>query len=247
MASPWCPESHPFDGTPDLTVFFIQLIFISQDNLASRLATGSVTALVYGWLFMQVPETLIGTSLGTALLPTLAEQITRGDKDKFQATLGKIIRVILSLTIPGAVFLTLGLAPVIRILDFDSAGQNLVLWTARAFLAGLIGHSLLEVAARTFYAQKNARIPLFASGITLVVFLGLGVVLAPRLGAPGIGLANSTAFSLEAVILFGIHYRRFPRIPGLSRTLFRAFIGTILGAAVILFSQHLFPRPLSPR
>ncbi|MDZ7844764.1 MAG: murein biosynthesis integral membrane protein MurJ [Anaerolineales bacterium] len=224
-----------------LTVFFIQLIFISQDNLASRLATGSVTALVYGWLFMQVPETLIGTSLGTALLPTLAEQITRGDKDKFQATLGKIIRVILSLTIPGAVFLTLGLAPVIRILDFDSAGQNLVLWTARAFLAGLIGHSLLEVAARTFYAQKNARIPLFASGITLVVFLGLGVVLAPRLGAPGIGLANSTAFSLEAVILFGIHYRRFPRIPGLSRTLFRAFIGTILGAAVILFSQHLFP------
>ncbi len=43
-------------GPRVLTVFFIQLIFIVQDNLASRLAAGSITALVYGWLFAQVPQ-----------------------------------------------------------------------------------------------------------------------------------------------------------------------------------------------
>ncbi|HNY95228.1 MAG TPA: lipid II flippase MurJ, partial [Flexilinea sp.] len=45
-----------------LTVFFVQLIFIIRDNLASRLETGSVTALSYGYMFQQLPETLIGTA-----------------------------------------------------------------------------------------------------------------------------------------------------------------------------------------
>ena len=81
----WTPKinlSHPgvrqvltVFGPRILTMFFIQLIFIAQDNIASRLIAGSVTALVYGWLFMQVPESLIGTAIGTALLPTISEQI----------------------------------------------------------------------------------------------------------------------------------------------------------------------------
>jgi len=36
-------------GPRVLSMLFIQLIFVVQDNLASRLATGSVTALTYGW------------------------------------------------------------------------------------------------------------------------------------------------------------------------------------------------------
>ena len=43
-------------GPRVITMFFIQTIFIAQDNLASRLTEGTVAALVYGWLFMQVPE-----------------------------------------------------------------------------------------------------------------------------------------------------------------------------------------------
>jgi putative peptidoglycan lipid II flippase len=38
------------------TMMLIQLIFIIRDNLASRLAEGSVTALTYGWMVQQVPE-----------------------------------------------------------------------------------------------------------------------------------------------------------------------------------------------
>ena len=65
-------------GPRVLTVFFIQLVLISlTDNIASWLAPGSVSALVYGWLFMQVPETLVGTAIGTVLLPTISEQIAR--------------------------------------------------------------------------------------------------------------------------------------------------------------------------
>ncbi len=39
-----------------VSMVFIQLIFMARDNLASRLAVGSVTALSYGWWIQQVPR-----------------------------------------------------------------------------------------------------------------------------------------------------------------------------------------------
>ncbi len=72
-----------------LTVFFIQLVFLIRDNLASRLAAGAVTSLTYGWMIQQVPETLVGTAIGTALLPTLSEHFTRNEKQAFSTTVEK--------------------------------------------------------------------------------------------------------------------------------------------------------------
>ena len=56
-----------------VSMFCVQMIFLAQDNFASRLEAGSVTALTYGWWIMQVPQTLLGTSIATAILPTLSE------------------------------------------------------------------------------------------------------------------------------------------------------------------------------
>ncbi len=210
-----------------LTVFFIQLVFISQDNLASRLPTGAVTALVYGWLFMQLPESLIGTALGTALLPTLSEQAADPDSSQYTFTLEKIIRVIFGLTLPIAVILAVNIKPFIDILGFDAEGTRLVLWTVRAYLVGLMGHSLLEIAVRAFYARQNAKTPLIASGIALIGFLVLAVPLSNWLGAPGIGLANSLAYSGEAVLLFILLHKVIPFNLRLRNTLLRS-----LGAAL---------------
>jgi putative peptidoglycan lipid II flippase len=59
-------------GPRMLSMLFIQLIFLAQDNLGSNLPEGSISALTYGWWIMQVPQTLIGTSIATAILPTLS-------------------------------------------------------------------------------------------------------------------------------------------------------------------------------
>ena len=65
------------------TMFFIQLTPIFRDVFASYLSTGSITALKNGWSIMQVPETLIGTAIGTAILPTLSEQFVKQEREKF--------------------------------------------------------------------------------------------------------------------------------------------------------------------
>jgi putative peptidoglycan lipid II flippase len=226
-------------GPRMLTVFFIQLVFIFQDNLASRLPTGAVTALVYGWLFMQLPESLIGTALGTALLPTMSEQVTQQDTKAFTSTLEKTIRVITGLTIPIAVILAVNIKPFISILGFDETGTTLVLWTVRAYLVGLLGHSLLEIAARSFYARKNAKTPLIASGLTMAGFIILAIPLSKLLGAPGIGLANSLAYTGEAILLFFLLAKIIPFNPHLSGTLVRTIGACITGVGLSILLQSI--------
>jgi putative peptidoglycan lipid II flippase len=97
-----------------LTMFMIQLMFIARDNLASRLdQEGAVTLLTYGWMIMQVPETIIGTAIATALLPTLSEHASRGTWDGFRQTLEKALRILVSLTLPVAAVMAAGIHPLL--------------------------------------------------------------------------------------------------------------------------------------
>lgn len=228
-------------GPRVLTMFFIQAIFIAQDNLASRLIEGSVTALVYGWLFMQVPESLIGTAIGTALLPTISEQVARDEKIVFQASLNKTIQVILAFTIPSAALLIAGIRPLVLILGFDTIGTDLVVWTARAYTLGLVSYSLIEVTSRAFYAQQNARTPLFTIAITAGTFIVLAIPLASWIGAPGIALANSLAFSLQLILMLWLLSKKFPGIVQVRNTLVRVVPVSLVSASVVTLLNAILP------
>lgn len=219
-------------GPRILTIGAFQLIFVVQDNLASRLSVGSVTALTYGWLIMQVPESLIGTAIATALLPTISEHFVRGDDAAFETALARATRVMLALTIPIAVILGTVLRPLVAAaFGFDSRGTDLVVWASRAYLVGLVGHSLLEVAARGFYARQNARLPMAAAALGVAVFALLSLVLYRPLQADGIALSNSLAFTAEAVFLLVLLGRGFPAILRQGRPVVRAAVGAALGGA----------------
>jgi putative peptidoglycan lipid II flippase len=228
------------------SLFFIYLVLIYiPDNIASRLTTGSVTALVFGWLFMQVPETLIGTSIGTAMLPSISEQIARQDRTIFSQSLNRALRVILAFTLPVSALMAIGIAPLVGLFGFDQAGAELVVWTTRAFLIGLAGHAMLEIAARGFYAQQNAITPLWASGLMATVFTFLAIFLAGRLGSPGIALANSLAFTFQALLLWYLLTRKFPGVTRVTSTLVRALLAATAGGAAVYFVMQL-PLPALP-
>jgi len=229
-------------GPRILTIGAFNLIFIVQDNLASRLGVGAVTALAFGWLIMQVPETIVGTALGTAILPTLSEQAARGDERGFEASLARAVQVLLAFALPTTVILAITIRPLLQAaFGFDPSGTDLVAWATRAFLVGLAGHSLLEVAARAFYARQDARTPLLVSMLSAAVFVVAGVGLFKPLGAPGIGLANSLAFTLEAGILLALLARRYPSLGRQGRPLTRILVGTVLGGAGAWWILGLWP------
>jgi len=230
-------------GPRILTMFFLQVFFITRDNLASGLGEGAVTALNYGWFIMQVPETLIGTAIGIAILPTLSELFAVGKREQYGSTISNAVRILIALTIPAAALLAVVIPPLIEfIFGFDSAGTDLVVWVTRAYLLGLTGHTLLEISARSFYAQQDAKTPLYVAGLNALFYIIFAVTLSRFIGAVGIALANTIAFTVEALLLLYLLNRRGVRFQHASRTLIRAVIGTACGVAAVLLLLQL---PLS--
>ncbi len=234
------------------SMFLYQLTFIARDNIASRLQSGSVTALTYGWMILQVPETLIGTAIGTALLPTLSEQFARQETEKFQETINKIQRVLIALAIPSAILLAVVLSPFLEFaFGFDAEGTTILLWVTRAFLAGLISHCFLELGSRIFFARQNALVPMFGSAVNLVVYILFGILLANPLGAPGLALADAASFTAQSAFLFIVFgfvllkesgsktgFREILKFLAGDRlirsTWLRSLIGSLIGSALII-------------
>jgi len=188
-----------------LTMFGIQLIVLARDNIASRLdQVGAVTSLTYGWMIMQVPETLIGTAIATAMLPTLAELAARADWSGFHQAIEKALRVLIALTLPVAAVMAAGINPLVRAaFGFDADTSTLVTWTTRAYLLTLTGYSIQEIAARSFYARKEPMYPLYAVILRVVLFIAigiLGITYFREIGAPVVAFAE-IALLIESIVL----------------------------------------------
>jgi putative peptidoglycan lipid II flippase len=222
------------------SVFFIQLTVLIRGNLASRLSPGSASALSYGWMIMQVPETLIGTAIATALLPTLAEQIARNDGQAFKDTIERAVRVLFAISIPVAVILSFSLGPLIEFaFKFDAQETDLLLWVTRGYLVGLAGQCALEVAARSFYARQEPLLPLLASAINVSLYITLGILLYRPLGAAGISLTDSLAFTTECIILLVMLNRRMVSPLSFGTTFPRALLAALAGGAVAALGIRL--------
>jgi len=227
-----------------LTMLGIQLIFIARDNFASRLEIGAVTSLTYGWMIMQVPETLLGTAIATALLPTLSEYAAQQDWARFRETLERALRVLLALTLPVAAVLAAGLRPLLaRVFGFDPAGTALLTWTSRAFLLTLAGYALQETLTRAFYARQEPMTPLWTIFVRLSLYLLNGAALLTFfrfLSAPGLALGEFAA-TVEAALMLYLLNRRLPDKISLSPALWRGMSGALAGGASAYLAAVYLP------
>lgn len=236
-------------GPRILTVLLIQIIFLARDNLASRLAEGTVSALTYGYYIMQVPETLIGTAIATALLPTLSELITDKKFSDFSLVLNRTIKILAATTIFISVILSLCLGTFVEsIFNLRGAQADLLVWTTRAYLVGLLSQCLLEVIASSFYARQRAVIPLVATFIRTVIFLLLSVITFKTFGAFGLALVDSITVTLEVVILVYYLHKSLPGIlSNVLKSSLRYGIGLVISILVVLAILSFAPLPSLPK
>ncbi|MEA4812140.1 MAG: murein biosynthesis integral membrane protein MurJ [Anaerolineaceae bacterium] len=220
-------------GPRVLSMFFIMMIFNIQDNLASRLAEGSVTALTYGWWLMQIPETLIGTAIATAVLPTLAELFASKELALMASKIERAAKIMLATTVPVAMVAGMVLPPVLgRFFGFSSAETMRVVEVSRIFMIGIVGHSLVELFVRSFYALQKPYLPTIGAGLTMLIFLALGVALLKPMQAAGIAAANTIAYAMQAVFLFVFLRKQFAEPITLWQALLRGALGGIVGAGI---------------
>jgi putative peptidoglycan lipid II flippase len=225
-----------------LTMASIQAYFVARDSLASHFGGAGVGALNLGWTIQQVPETVIGTAIAIALLPTLAEYITAGRINTFQETVNRALRVMLALSIPAAVLLSIVIRPLVAgFFGYETFQLDLVTWCTWAFLFGLLGDVWLETAVRSFYANQDTRTPLVAAIVQAVAFIIIAWLLSYWIGLPGIPLAAAITFTSQAIILLLILNRKFPGILNMRGTLFRSMAAAIFGGMSVYSAIRLLP------
>jgi len=216
-----------------LTMGGIQAIVIARDYFASLLKQeGAVTSLQNGWMIMQVPETLLGTAIATAMLPTLAEFAARADWNGFHLAVEKALRVLIALTIPVAAVMAAGIHPLVRAaFGFDEATTTLITWTTRAYLLTLTGFSIQEIAARSFYARKEPLFPLYAVVLRLALFVTIsiaGITFFKPIGAPIIAFAE-IALLIESIVLFSWLSKRTHEPLRVWSAVFKGLAAALLG------------------
>jgi putative peptidoglycan lipid II flippase len=189
----------------------VQLNFVVNAVLASGLPAGSLTALNYGWMIMLLPQGIIAQSVATALFPTLAALAAQGQRSELRRIFGLTLRNLLFLTLPAAVGLIMLGGPLVRLLlergKFDPASTQATAWALALFALGLVGHAVVEIATRAFYALKDTKTPVTLGLIAMLLNIGLSWLLLNLFagwGWPahgGLALANSIAVTAEMVAL----------------------------------------------
>jgi putative peptidoglycan lipid II flippase len=232
-------------GPRVLTMACIQAYFVARDNLASHFDTVGVGALNLGWTIEQVPETIIGTALAVAILPSLAEFINRGQKNDFTKTVNRALQVMLALCVPAAVLLALSVRPLAQsFFGYDNTRLDLLTACTWAFLIGLVGDTWLEVAVRSFYANQNTRIPLLAAFVQTISFVLLSLILSKIIGLAGIPLSAALTFTTQAIVLLAILNRRFPGILQVGNTALRAIASGLIAAIATLVMFKFLTLPI---
>jgi putative peptidoglycan lipid II flippase len=224
-----------------LGVAVVQINFLVNTNLASRMSEGSVAALSYAFALMIMPQSLIAQAMAIAALPTFSEQVARGEISRMRESLAATLRGVIYLALPASVGLVILRREVVSILFergmFTKESTELVAWALLWFAIGLLGHSILEVVARAFYALHDTRTPVLVgvAAMSLNVLFSIGFsILFGRIGWESIGglaFANSLATGLEAAVLVYLIRRRLEGAD--LRRQRRALVSTVLAGTAM--------------
>lgn len=232
-------------------VAIVQLNFWVNIRLATRMMVGSVTAINNAFTLMMMPEAVIAQSIAIASLPTFSMQVAKGHPENMRTSLAASLRSVLLLSVPASVGMVLLRVPLVQLLlqrdVFDERSTALVAWALLWYGIGLVGHCVVEVISRAFYALHDTKTPV---GVGIVA-MSLNVVfslafsnLFTRLGwAPhgGLALANSLATGLEMTALLVLMRRRLHGLHGsrILRGFGEAAAGSLVMAVVLVLWLHL--------
>ncbi|MBN2147561.1 MAG: murein biosynthesis integral membrane protein MurJ [Anaerolineales bacterium] len=228
-------------GPRILGVAVVQLNFIVNIIIALSLPEGSASALTLAFTLMLMPQVAIAQSVAIAAMPTFSAQVALGKIDELRRSLAATLRAILLLAIPAAVGLILLRIPLIRFLyeegEFTARSTALVAWALLWYAAGLLGHCLVEILARAFYALHDTRTPVLVGAVAMSLNVGFSFLFSAQfdrigwLPHGGLALANSLATALEASALLWVIRRRLQGLEG--RHVLAAVFQAILGASVM--------------
>jgi putative peptidoglycan lipid II flippase len=203
--------------------------------IASLLPPGTVSVLYYADRVQQLPLGVIGTAVGTALLPALSRLIRGGEAGLALTTLNRAMEYALYLTLPASLALIVTAYPVILVLFGRGAfDPTSILFSAQclaAYAVGLPAFVVVKVLMPAFFARGDTAMPVKVGTFCVILNLSLNLAFMRPLAHIGPALATSLAAMANVLLLGAILVYRGQFRP--DRLLYRRVAGMI-GASVIM-------------
>jgi putative peptidoglycan lipid II flippase len=219
--------------------------------IASLLPAGTVSVLYYADRVQQLPLGVIGTAVGTAMLPLLSRQVRAGEAGAAISTLNRAIEYALFLTLPAAVALIVSAWPVMSVLFGRGAfSPDSVVRSSQAleaYAVGLPAFVLVKVLAPGFFARGDTATPVKIGVAAVALNLAMNVAFMVPLKHMGPALATSLAAVFNVGWLSVTLARRGQFVPdaGLRRRSLRmVFASVVMGGALWLTQRAVFVVPL---
>jgi putative peptidoglycan lipid II flippase len=226
-----------------------QLNDLVSTALARHAGEGIVSSLLYSLRLQELILGIFAVSIGTVLLPDLAEYAKSGQWETFNDRLISAMNIIALITIPISFFFMAQGQNLIRLLFHSgSFNDDSVALTLSAFsfhIPGLFFIAINRVLAPAFYAQSNSKSPTLAGLLSFAVNISLAALLAGRFKGSGIALALTAASVVNTVFLIAF-LRRNPQVAvgraaksAVGYTLRLALLSAIAVIPVLLLGPRL--------
>lgn len=216
-------------------VYFVN-IAVSR-RLLSDLGPGPQSYFTWAFRLCALPQGLFAMALSTAALPSLAALAAAGERREVAKTCALGVRLALFVGLPASTLLVvLGHPLVVALFQRGRFGEVAAVETAQALTAqalGIVAVVVVRQIVPVFYALGDTRLPVVASAVNLLGFVGLAVGLRGPLGHPGVGVALSLANLAQLGVLGLVVTRRLPelRVGPLLRSAAR--IAVVCATAVV--------------
>jgi len=218
-----------------------------ENNLASRLDAGSISALGYALRLHGAPVAVFALGLGIVALPALASHHAREDGGRFRETAAAGLRCLTLICVPIAAFFLLASRDLVRLFyqygSFDAAAVEDTARVLRWLTPGLLGQAAALFLCRALYAQERPGAILWTSAGTAAFNVAWDLATVPWLGVNALALGASLTWLLYAACL----HRTLVRAPGMEggwglRSFFaRVGVATGVMAAAVGLGGALLP------
>src|SRR5687767_6699727 len=224
-------------------IYYISQLFYVY--FATSLPQGSLVYLGFADRLNQLPLAIIGSALGTAILPAISRHVGTGDRDGAARIQSQATELAMLLTLPAAVALAVTAGPIVaalfqggRFSAEDAATTALVL---SIIVAGLPAYVMIKVLTPGFYARKDMKTPVVVALVALTIGIAMNFALIDVIGITALAMTTALSAWVNALVLYVILVRRdhFRFEPWLASRLIRQLIAAAAMAAALYGVREL--------
>jgi putative peptidoglycan lipid II flippase len=218
-------------------IYYLSQFFYAY--FATRLPEGSLVYLGFADRLNQLPLAIIGSALGTAILPSVSRSVDRGDSADAARIQSQAVELSMLLTLPAAIALAVAAGPIVAALfqggRFTAEDASTTALVLSIIVAGLPAYVLIKVLTPGFYARKDVKTPVWIAVAMLVLGVVLNFALIPVLGIAALATTTALTAWLNMLALYVILARRGHfHVQGWlwSRILRQLLAGALMAAAI---------------